>query len=135
MNVPTPPRAVGQRMQWDDLPDHVRAGIEGFLGEPVTGVASMAGGFSPGLAARLETASGRKVFAKAVSAVPNAVAPRIHQREIRVASKLPVSAPVPRLIWSSIEEDGDGWVTLVFEAIDGRSPAQPWEASEFALVV
>ncbi len=130
-----PPRAAGKRRQWDELPDRVRSGIEGFLGEPVANVLSMAGGFSPGLAARLETVSGRQVFAKAVSSVPNEVAPRIQQREIMVASRLPENAPVPRLLWSSVEDGGDGWVTLVFEAIDGRPPAQPWVASEFALVV
>jgi hypothetical protein len=134
-SMTNPPRAQGQRRQWETLPPHVRARIEEYLGEPVVKVWSMAGGFSPGLAARLETASGRRVFAKAVSAFPNEEAPRIHRREIRVASRLPGAAPVPRLRWSHAEDDGDGWVILVFDDIDGHPPAQPWVAREFDRVV
>lgn len=128
------PRAQGQRIDWEHLPDHIRAAIEGWLGEPVATAATMAGGFSPGLAARLVTASGRRVFAKAVCSVPNPVAPTFHRREILVASRLPAVAPTPRLLWS-FDEGGEGWVVLVFEDIEGRPPAQPWVASELDRVI
>ena len=131
------PRAQGQRINWDQLPDHIRTAIEGWLGEPVASAGTMTGGFSPGLAARLVTASGRRVFAKAVCSVPNAVAPTFHRREILVASRLPAIAPTPRLLWSFDEggNGGDGWVVLVFENIEGRPPGQPWVASELDRVI
>jgi Ser/Thr protein kinase RdoA (MazF antagonist) len=47
---------------------------------------------------------------------------------------LPVSAPVPRLLWSYDEGNG-GWVVLVFENVDGRHPAQPWRTAELDRVV
>ena len=130
-----PPRAQGRRRQWEDLPPHVRDWIEGYLGEPVVAARSMAGGYSPGLAAKLETASGRRAFAKAVSSIPNEESPRIHRREIRVAARLPEAAPVPRLRWSHAEDEGDGWVVLVFDDVEGRPPAQPWVPAEFDRVV
>jgi hypothetical protein len=130
----SPPRAQGQRLGWEQLPEHVRAAIEGWLGEPVVSATTMAGGFSPGLAARLVTASGRRVFAKAVCGEPNPVAPTFHRREILVASRLPAIAPTPRLLWS-LDEGGEGWVVLVFEDIEGRPPAQPWVAGELDRVI
>ena len=133
MTFPTP-RAMGQRLGWGQLPEHVRDAIEGWLGEPVATATTMTGGFSPGLAARLVTASGRRVFAKAVCSVPNPVAPTFHRREILVASRLPAVAPTPRLLWS-FDEGGEGWVVLVFEDIEGRPPAQPWVARELDRVI
>ena len=129
-----PPRAAGQRLAWTDLPDHIRNAIEIWLGEPVASAQSMSGGFSPGLAARLTTASGRRVFAKAVCAEPNPVAPTFHRREILVASRLPENAPTPRLRWS-LDEGDDGWVVLVFDDVEGRPPAQPWIPDEFNTVI
>ena len=86
-------------------------------------------GFSPGVAARLTTDNGRRVFAKAVGPKPNADAPSIHRREISIATALPAAAPVPRLLWSYDEGD-NGWVVLVFEDVEGRHPAQPWRLDE-----
>ena len=130
-----PPRAQGQRLGWEQLPEHIRKDIESWLGEPVAGVQSMAGGFSPGLAARIVTVSGRKAFAKAVCRIPNAVAPKLHRREIKVASSLPLEAPAPRLLWSSDDHEGDGWVVLLFEDVEGRPPAHPWVADELDQVI
>lgn len=129
------PRAQGQRLGWDELPERIREEIEAWLEEPVVSATTMSGGFSPGLAARLVTASGRRVFAKAVSNGLNPMSPSLHRREILVASRLPATAPAPRLLWSSDEDGGDEWVVLVFEDIEGRSPAQPWVASELDQVV
>src|SRR5437868_2084881 len=105
------PAAAGQRVEWDALPEQVRAAVEGWLGSPVVSATTQPGGFSPGVASRLLTVDGRRAFVKAVCATPNRDAPRFHRREIRIASALPPSAPVPRLLWSH-DEGGDGWVVL-----------------------
>ncbi len=130
-----PPRARGKRLVWEQLPERIRTAIESWLGEPVVATRSMPGGFSPGLASRLTTASGRRVFAKAVSNTLNPMAPSLHRREILVASRLPTSAPAPRLLWSSREDGGEEWVVLVFEDVDGRSSVQPWIEGEFRQAV
>jgi aminoglycoside phosphotransferase (APT) family kinase protein len=93
---------------------------------------SQAGGFSPGLAAT--TVTGETVFLKAVSPVPNPSSPRFHRQEAVVAAHLPAAAPVPRLRWS-FDEQGDGWVVLVFDAVDGRVPALPWDNTELGVVL
>jgi hypothetical protein len=90
------------------------------------------GGFSPGLASRLLLADGRRVFMKAVSEVANADTPGMHRREANIVAALPVSAPVPRLLWSF---DEGGWVALCFEDVDGRHPHQPWTDADLGRVV
>ena len=90
------------------------------------------GGFSPGLAARLALADGRRVFMKAVSEEANPDTPVLHRREARIVAALPATAPVPRLLWS---HDDGGWVALCFEDVDGRHPSQPWTEPDLALVV
>ena len=131
----TPPRAQGQRLTWQELPERIRAAIEGGIGGQVVAAESMSGGFSPGLASRLVTASGRRVFAKAVSNRINADAPVFHRQEIQVAAHLPESAPVPRLLWSMAEPGGEEWAVLIFEEVNGHPPAQPWIPAEFDRVV
>ena len=96
---------------------------------PVVSVASQSAGFSPGVAARLRTADGRRVFVKAAGPEPNPLTPTAHRREARVAAVLPEEAPVPRLLWSHDEGEG-GWVVLVFEDVEGRNPAVPWREEE-----
>jgi aminoglycoside phosphotransferase (APT) family kinase protein len=127
-----PPPAAGVRLDWADLPPEVRAAIEGWLGEPVAVAATQPGGFSPGVAARLQTASGRRVFLKAVGSEPNALSATFHRREITIAGALPATAPAPRLLWSY---DEGGWVALLFEDVEGRHPQQPWQPDEFARVM
>lgn len=127
-----PPPASGVRLDWAHLPAHLRAAIEGWLGEPVTEATTQAGGFSPGVAARLRTTSGRRVFLKAVGPEPNPESPAFHRREIIIAGALPTTAPVPRLLWSY---DAGGWVALLFEDIEGRQPQQPWRADELDRVL
>lgn len=96
--------------------------------------ATQPGGFSPGVAARLTAADGRRVFVKAICSVPNKDAPRFHRREARIAAALPASAPVPRLLWS-YDEGGEGWIVLVFEDVEGRHPATPWQPAELDRVL
>ncbi len=90
---------------------------------------SAPGGFSPGLAARLQTRDGRRVFVKAVGPEPNPDSSAMHRREAEVVRALPSEAPMPRLPWSH-DEGEEGWVVLVFEDVDGRSPAEPWRAED-----
>ena len=122
-----PPDAEGVRLRWPDVPGRVRAAVEDRLGSPVVSAVSRSGGFSPGVAARLETADGRRVFAKAAGREPNPLTPQAHRQEARVAAALPAGAPVPRLLWSFEE---DGWVVLLFEHAEGRNPAVPWRTDE-----
>jgi hypothetical protein len=110
----------------------VRAAIEDCIGGKVVDAVTQPGGFSPGLAARVRTADGRRCFVKAVSEDANPDTPDLHRREAEVVAAIPAEAPVPRLLWTS---DKDGWVALGFEDIDGHNPAQPWRDDELRLVV
>ena len=116
----------------DEVPERVRGAIEEILGAPVVAAQSQPGGFSPGLAARLVLADGRRAFAKAVGAERNPDSPEFHRREIEVLAALPPDLPVPRLFGSY--DDGD-WVALVVEDVDGEPPAEPWRPAELARVV
>ena len=129
-----PPPDRGARLDWADLPERVRAEVDRWLGSKVASAVTQPTGFSPGVAARLTTEYGRRVFAKAVGPEPNADSPAMHRREIAIASSLPDSTPAPRLLWSYDEGDG-GWVLLLFEDVDGRHPAQPWRLDELDRVV
>lgn len=131
---PSPPPAEGVRLAWEAVPIHVRAAIEEHLGSAVVAADSQRGGFSPGVAARLRLADGRRVFVKLISSVPNPESPKLHRREARVAAVMPPSAPVPRLLWS-YDEGEDGWVALVFEDVEGKQPAQPWRLDELERVL
>ncbi len=126
--------ARGARLAWPDLPARLRAAVEGWLGSPVASATSQPDGFSPSLAARLRTADGRRVFAKAAGPAPYPAAARTLRREARVMAALPGAAPAPRLLWRYDEGDG-GWVLLLFEDIAGRHPARPWRADELDRVV
>ena len=90
------------------------------------------GGFSPGLAARLLLADGRRVFVKAVSGRINPHSPGMHRREARIAASLPASIPTPRFLDSY--DDGD-WIALVFEDIEGTTPRTPWYQPELDRVL
>jgi len=130
-----PPPAEGVRIHWEDLPARIRAAIEGWLGSPVVAAATQPGGFSPGLAARLVTADGRRVFVKAIGPELNPDAPRFHRREGKIVSALPATAPVPRLLWMYDEDPArtgaaEGWVVLAFEDVEGRHPVLPWRDDE-----
>ncbi|WBB67088.1 phosphotransferase [Micromonospora sp. WMMD812] len=120
------------RVGWAELPDHVRAAVQEILGDRVVEAVSQPGGYSPGSADRVRTASGRRAFVKAVSPAQNPDSPRMHRAEARVAAALPASAPTPRLL--GCHDDGD-WVALVFTDADGRHPATPWRADELATVL
>jgi aminoglycoside phosphotransferase (APT) family kinase protein len=127
-----PPPAEGVRVHWEQLPEAVRGAIEDRLGGKVAEAVTQAGGFSPGLAARVRLDDGRRVFVKAVSEAANPDSPTMHRREARIVAALPTSAPVPRLLWIYDEK---GWVALAYEDVSGRHPGGPWTEADLALVV
>jgi aminoglycoside phosphotransferase (APT) family kinase protein len=126
------PPAAGVRLAWSSVPARLREAVEDRLGAPVTEAVTQPGGFSPGVAARLTTATGTRAFVKAVGPEPNPQSPDIHRAEARIAAALPGSVPAPKLLASF---DDNGWVALLFEDIEGRTPAQPWVAAELARVL
>ncbi|GAA0227369.1 hypothetical protein GCM10009527_024660 [Actinomadura nitritigenes] len=125
----TPPPATGRRLPWEAIPAALRADVEKHLGGGVVEAATQPGGFSPGVAARLRLADGRRAFVKAVGPAPNPDSPAIHRAEAAIAAALPDDAPTPAFLGSF---DRDGWVVLLFEDIDGTPPAQPWVPDELA---
>lgn len=120
------------RISWTDLPAHVQAGIEDILGAPVAEATGQQGGFSPGTADRVRTASGRRAFVKAVSPQLNEHSPAIHRKEAAIAAALPDALPAPSLIGTY--DDGE-WVALVLSDVEGRHPHIPWRAVEVRLVL
>jgi Phosphotransferase enzyme family len=129
-----PPPAEGVRLEWPELPERVRAAVEEWLGSAVVSAATQPSGFSPGAAARLQTAGGRRAFVKAAGPEPNPGVPGMHRREARIVQALPAEAPAPRLLWVYDEGDG-GWVALGFEDVAGWHPAQPWRPDELDRVL
>lgn len=119
-------------MHWENLPPEVREAIERRLGSRVVEAVTQPGGFSPGMAARLRLADGRRMFVKAVSEAANPNTPDMNRREARIVSALPRSVPVPRLQWIY---DEAGWVALAFDDVDGRHPGDPWTEADLTLVV
>ncbi|MFI1800159.1 phosphotransferase [Streptomyces sp. NPDC020379] len=75
---------------------------------------------------------GRRVFVKAVGPEPNPDTPDLHRSEARITAAMPIAAPVPQLLMTL---DLEGWVVLVFEDVDGRMPAQPWQLDELHRVL
>ncbi len=124
--------AGGVRIQWEEVPRHVRAALEAILGSPVRTAESQPGGFSPGTADRVQLADGRRAFVKAVGPELNPHSPDIHRREIHVMRALPSELPAPRLIGAY--DDGD-WVALALTDIDGRHPSEPWDPDELDAVL
>lgn len=129
-----PPPASNARVPWADLPARIRAEVQQRLGSPVVDARTQVGGFSPGVAARLELADGGRAFVKAVSPAANPEAPSLHRREGQIVAAFPASAPVPHLLWM-LDDDPEGWVVLVFEDVEGRQPVVPWRADELDTVL
>ncbi|HMC71500.1 MAG TPA: hypothetical protein VKJ07_20250, partial [Mycobacteriales bacterium] len=128
----TGPAAAGVRVAYDALPPTVRGWVDDALGSPVTQARTQHGGFSPGVAARLECVDGTRAFVKAVSADTNPHSPTLHRREIEVLQLLPAHLPVPRLLAAY---DEPPWVALLIEDVDGQQPRLPWDDSELDRVL
>ncbi|MEV4706522.1 phosphotransferase [Actinoplanes sp. NPDC049316] len=120
-------RAGGVRIGWEDLPAAVRGRVEDLLGDRVVAAESQRGGFSPGTADRVLTASGGRAFVKAVSTGLNPTSVEMARREADISRQMPGDAPVPRLLGDF--DDGE-WMVLVLEDVAGRHPRTPWVEDE-----
>jgi aminoglycoside phosphotransferase (APT) family kinase protein len=105
------------RPDWTELPDTVRADVEALTGSPVTSATTQTGGFSSGLATRLQLADGTRLFLKGIP-TDHPLCGR-YQEEAAINQALPATVPVPRLrrAWES-----GGWWLMAFDDIDGRHP-------------
>src|SRR5262245_47698505 len=126
--------ARGPRMAYDDAPAVVRAWVDRELGSQVVASSTQYGGFSPGVAARLVTASGRRAFVKAVGSELNPDTPTLFRQEMAVMQVLdPLRlAQAPRLY--GMYDDG-AWVALLLEDIEGRTASHPWPRSDAVRVI
>src|SRR4030081_3245440 len=124
--------ATGERLHWEQLPKTLRHALEARLGSAVTASVTQPGGFSPGVAARLALADGRRALVQAISSRPTPDSPSMHRREARIAAALPASVPTPRILFSY--DDGE-WVAILFEDIEGWTPATPWRPAELGRVL
>jgi aminoglycoside phosphotransferase (APT) family kinase protein len=127
-----PPPAHGVRLPWRALPEPVRDAIEQAVRMPIVAVAEQIGGFSPGVAARLELADGSFRFVKATGEELNPDSARIYRMEAEIAAALPERVPAPRLL-DSLEVGS--WIALLFEYVPGRPPRQPWVDGELRAVL
>lgn len=120
------------RITWTDLPDAVRREVESVLGGEVVEHRSHPGGYSPGTADLVVTASGRRAFVKAVHPSLNPRSPSIHRAELEVMRSLPATASAPTLLGGF---ERDEWVVLILEYIDGAHPTLPWQPATLIEVV
>jgi Phosphotransferase enzyme family len=120
------------RLPWDRVPAWLRHAAEQQLGGRVVAAVTQPGGYSPGAAVRLRIDNGRRAFAKAVGPELNPDSPGLYRAEAQTAAALPASVPAPRLLTVL---EADGWVLLLFEDIDGATPAQPWVPAELDRVL
>jgi len=120
------------RLEWSEIPQHVRADLESMLGASVVEAVNQPGGFSPSFAARCVLEDGRRVFIKAVSPAQNPDSADMVRFERAVTAAFPAGYPAPVLL--DAHDDGD-WVGLVFEDVEGRQPALPWDHDELGRIL
>ena len=126
--------ARGPRTPYEAAPGPVRAWVERELGSQVVAASTQYGGFSPGVAARLVTSSGRRAFVKAVGAELNPDSPVLFRQEVDALARIDRLGltQAPRLY--STYDDG-AWVALLVEDIEGRTAEHPWQADDAARVL
>ncbi|MFC4144869.1 phosphotransferase [Micromonospora mangrovi] len=121
---PVPYDATALRPAWARLPAALRDAVAARLGAPPTAVRVAGAGFTRGFAAVLESADGSRVFLKAASLTDQRHLADWYFREAEILGRLPVGLPVPRPRWALTEA---GWYAVCLDAVDGRTPALPWE--------
>jgi phosphotransferase family enzyme len=114
------------RAAWADTPEPVRAAVAGALGAAIVAHADLHGGMSPGPAAGLRLADGRRVFVKAVSAEVRAHNHRMIRQEAGILDALPESVPAPRRL--ATVEHGP-WIALATTWAPGETRALWTDAS------
>jgi hypothetical protein len=110
------------KLEWQELPREIRATIESYLGAPVVQSETQPGGFSPGVAAKVVTARGKKAFIKSSSSSMSKPSADANRREIKHTRALQDNPRVPKLLHSF--EKG-AWVSLIYEVVEGRHPQLP----------
>ena len=118
---------TARRLEWQHLHPDVRDLIESRLGSPVREARSAGSGFTPGFASALEAEDGTRLFVKAASKQAQRQIAASYAEEARKLALLPASLPAPSLVWS---DDGDRWVVLATEYVDGVPPSRPWTAGQ-----
>lgn len=126
--------AVGPRLPFEHVPARVRAWVERSLGSSVVSASTQLGGFSPGVAARLVTASGRRAFLKGVGPELNPDTPGLFRQEI-AAMKGMAAHSLPHTPFLYDAYDDDSWVALLLEDIEGYLPPHPWHPGDAARVL
>jgi hypothetical protein len=124
--------ASKNRLRWSELPAPVHDRIAALAGGRVIAAGNCAGGFSPGLAARLLLDSGRCAFAKAIDGREWPSQRPFYTAEAMLSAALPAAVPAPRLRGS---HDDGRWLILVFDYVPGTEPARPWRPAELERVV
>lgn len=123
------------RRDLSEAPATLRAWLAAALGgEPIRWTTAV-GGFSPGIAARVVTAGGRRAFVKAVDGSTNPDTPGLFRNEVRALRILGADPATRRLIAPMVDSyDSDGWVALLLDEVDGTTPAQPFVAADVEVV-
>jgi aminoglycoside phosphotransferase (APT) family kinase protein len=118
---------MGRRIPWGQVPERVRSAVEVSLGSSIVEAVTQEGGYSPGAAARVRLATGRRAFVKALSVDLHSASAALYRNEAAVMPHLPPDLPVPRLL--DVHDDGT-WVALVFEDVEGSHPEIPWRQDQ-----
>jgi hypothetical protein len=123
------------RRDLGEAPAPLRAWLTGELGAEPASWTTAVGGFSPGIAARVIAADGRRAFVKAVDSSANPDTPTLFRNEaaaLRLLGSAPGAAEVlaPLL---GVYDDGD-WVALMLADVEGATPALPFIPDEVAVV-
>lgn len=124
------------RPQWIDVPSALRVRVEDLLGGPVIRAASQASGYSPGGADRVVTSDGRRAFVKTLARSRNRDGFDLHEQEAAVLAHLPATVRAPALLGVLHETvDGDEWIALVLQDVDGRQPGGAQDGSDVSAVL
>lgn len=113
------------RRDLSELPHAVFDVVVEHVGDGVEFVPAR-GGFSRGVVGRVAGRTSTAFLKALPSTDPIAVD---YRYEAQVTRALPSDVPTPDLIFS---DELDGWVTLLFEFVDGRTPSEPWPAHDLA---
>lgn len=129
--------AAGVRLPFRQLPREVVGWIEHHLGAPVVDHEDRQGGFSPGVAAVVTAADGRRGFVKAVGATVNPDAIGFLRAEADQATRLPDVPGLLRPIATGelVTGEAEEWCMALFPAIDGRPPPHPWRPDDVVRVL
>lgn len=130
-----PHAATAQRPAWSELPAGVRDWIQDQVGAPVVAAVSECSGYTPGFAARLRLADGRRVFAK-LAGWGREWLLESYAKEAAKRRRMPTGVPAPELITDARTMiDNLDWQLLIFTEIDGRPPRRPWTAGDVGIAV